>query len=222
MRNVSNAFTTSVYILFQCIFAFLLTFLYSLYTKFCIGAFNIIANPDQMEICGKQFKMRFCMCIPLVLDCVSSWWCQNGTVALLCFAIKLCALRWRHTCRIGILAHLACVCVYARLKWYYVMWFYEYPHIAHIISYLRLTSIKLMSINWFQLCTWAKNHRKLIGYWYNFFLFSTNRNKVFCFPNEEKKYGTLEFFCKKLLILNYALNVHVNAHNQIKIFWSIM
>lgn len=87
--------------------------------------------------------------------------------ALLCFAIKLCALRWRHTCRIGILAHLACV--YARLKWYYVTWFYEYPHIAHIISYLRLTSIKLMSINWFQLCTWAKTHRKLIGYWYNFF-----------------------------------------------------
>lgn len=46
--------------------------------------------------------------------------------------------------------------------------------------------------------------------------------KFSIFEMKKKKYGTLEFFCKKLLILNYALNVHVNAHNQIKIFWSIM
>lgn len=163
MRNVSNAFTTSVYILYQCIFAFLLTFLHSLYTKFCIGAFNVIANPDQMEICGKQFKMRFCMCIPLVLDCVLSWWCKNGTVALL-FYKAMCATMTTHMQNRHIGTFSVCVCVYARLKWYYVMWFYEYPHIAHIISYLRLTSIKLMSINLFQLCTWAKTHRKLIGY----------------------------------------------------------
>lgn len=97
---------------FNVFLPFLLTFLHSLYTKFCIGAFNVIANPDQMEICGKQFKMRFCMCIPLVLDCVLSWWCKNGTVALL-FYKAMCATMTTHMQNRHIGTFSVCVCVCA-------------------------------------------------------------------------------------------------------------
>lgn len=105
-----------------------------------LGHFNIISNPDQMEM-WQPTQMRFCMSIPFV-GLRSRWWRKKGTVALYIYLLA----RWRHKVwrHIGIFG----MCVRATIHYRnYVIWFYERTHTrTHAQTHMAFAQLLIGSV----------------------------------------------------------------------------